>query len=259
MKISIVIILFALTSCSSLTRDEFISSEKFIDPSWQNQRTPAGSDDSSSCFKFISNIFKSNFNTNDYTWENGTLSEAQVGNLLKFTKKAGRKLEKGDSVLIWKHEMLRKGQSVSNQSFPQYVHINTDFERQLIEESLIDSNPREVLQIRLHYQDGSIVPMKKFYGNAHSVDFDKAVNELKDATGGNLRGIFQIEISHTHPAYAVTVTDSQGRQFSRPNQLSDGDLDAATDFMRELPSGMQVSLKAILPNGFFYQTTATVR
>lgn len=244
-----------LTSCSFLSeknRDD-ISQYYFLSPSSLSERFPAALKDSAkSCMDSVLDLSRANRN---YVWENGVLSEAQIQNLKKYEKGSSELLEKGDRILVWSPEMIDFNKPIHH-VVPQHLFLNKSFEKELLKESLIDSQPREVLQFRIHLQNGEIVLMKKFYGNHKTVDAREAVGQLIEGIKGSFEGVKEVELSHTHPMYALTVSDKNGRKkYDLPVHISSEDYAVVHYLMGALPSGVVFSIKAIVPNGFFYKSS----
>ncbi len=208
-----------------------------------------------SCSNLINKLFGNYFEQDDFHWVGKKLSQAQLTQLAKFSRNAGRKIQQGDQIIIWEPSMVKIGEVIEGQSIPQVIKENGVFERKLLADSRIDTRPREVLQIRLHYADGSTKELKRFYGNAESVSFSSAEDNLREVTAENLTGIDEIEISHTHPTYALTFVGEDGRRFSRANEISQGDYSAVAQLLPRLPGGKRLTIKAITPNGFFYESS----
>ena len=100
------------------------------------------------CSNAVLSLLGNKFYVNDFNWAGDKLSDVQITNLVKFTKNAGRKIQKGDSITIWTTNMVKMNEAVGDSRYPQFISVNTAFEDDLIKDSLIDSKPREVLQIR---------------------------------------------------------------------------------------------------------------
>ena len=207
-----------------------------------------------SCSSFLRMIKGDRFTQEDFIWGGSKLSDAQIRQLVKFTKRAGRKIQKGDEITIWQPQEMRIGEAIEGERIPQYIRRNGSFENDLLSSSMIDTSPREVLQIKLHYSDGRVRILNKIYGNSRGVDFSKAEWDLRMATRGNLAGIRRIEIAHTHPTYALTIVSKDGNRYSRPNEISKGDYAMISSFMSRLPRSKEVCIKAITPNGFYYES-----
>jgi len=191
----------------------------------------------------------------NYVWENGVLSEAQIQNLKKYELGSPELLEKGDRILVWSPEMIDFNKPIRH-VVPQHLFLNQKFEEDLLKESLIDSQPREVLQFRIHLQNGEIILMKRFYGDHKTVDARVAVNQLIEGIKGSFAGVKEVELSHTHPMYALTLSDKNGRKkYDLPVHISSEDYAVVHYLMGSLPSGVVLSIKAIVPNGFYYKSS----
>ena len=186
-----------------------------------------------------------------FEWLGQVLSTAQIKNLAKFAKKAGKPLQKNSKIRVIQIEEMKE--VVESNVGPQTVHRNGAFEQQIIEKSLIDSKPQEVLKIRLHLYDARIVETPIMVtGNARYVDFSKAEFELYSFLKGQMGSVEKIEFAHSHPSYVVSVQSEQGSSF-RANEISTGDVRALVDFSSRVPHGKSIIIKAIVPNGFYYQ------
>lgn len=255
MKLFLYLSLLFLTSCSLFPekKEKEISQYYFSPPAFSLERFPAALKDSSkSCMDSVLELSRAN---KSYVWENGVLSEAQIQNLKKYEKGSPEVLEKGDHILIWSPEMMDLNKPIHH-VVPQHLFLNKSFEKELLEESLIDSQPREVLQFRVHLQNGEIVLMKKFYGDHKTVDAREAVGQLMEGVKGSFEGIKEVELSHSHPMYALTVSDKNGRKkYDLPVHISSEDYAVVHYLMGTLPSGVVFSIKAIVPNGFYYKSS----
>jgi hypothetical protein len=96
------------------------------------------------------------------------------------------------------------------------------------------------------------VPIK-VKGDVYSVSFDKGSFELYNYLRGDVSYLQSIEITHSHPTYAVRVESVDGTSKFRANEISNGDYSSALSFARRIPFGKTVIIKAVLPNGFNYQ------
>jgi hypothetical protein len=180
------------------------------------------------------------------------LSRRQLKALARFSSKAGSPLQKGDHIHIVRFEEMKT--EVFSSGIKQRVFANDAFETELIEKSLIDSNPREVLTFRLHHRDGSVTPVPILIkGDINSVDFTDGFSALFQFLRGKLSGIEAIEVLHTHPTYSVLVTSSSGATKFRGNEIRETDLQDTQDFSLKLPKETGVILTAVLPNGFNYK------
>lgn len=124
------------------------------------------------------------------------LSKVQFQALARFISRAGRSLQKGDSIRIVSQSELLK--EVRTSVGHQVIQRNGSFENRLIKESSIDEKPKEVLTFRLHYEDGKIEETPILIrGDLNSVNFSQGELELFNYLGGNFSGIRTVEIAHT--------------------------------------------------------------
>ncbi len=199
-------------------------------------------------------IFPKPLEMSEVIWPAETLSQVQFKNLIKFCKKMDRPLQKNSIINLLKYEELPP--VVESDVGFQRVVRNTAFENQLIKESNINEKPREVLTFRLHLENGQIIetPIKKT-GNVNDVDFSSARYELFELLRGSATGIAAIEVAHTHPTYVTRVVDPvTGKGNIRTNVVSVGDVQTiGSELAMTLPRGKRVIIKAIVPNGFYYQ------
>lgn len=186
-----------------------------------------------------------------FAWPQGELSDAQWQNLVRFSKRNRRPLEEGATI-----EVLSPPNEpvVGSPSGIQTVGKNGVYENRLLALSRIDERPREVLTIRV-IADATRASATEtpilVKGNADSVDFDVARTELVRFLGGVI-DVDVVEINHTHPSYEVRITDGNSA-YRRSNELREGDVAQAKALARSMPAGSIVRLRAIVPNGHFYQ------
>ena len=187
----------------------------------------------------------------DMIWENGEpLSDAQFDNLVRFNRRAKRTpITPGARIHIWSKNEL--GEVVGEQPYMMKVGSNGSFEEELLSQSRVDTKPREMLGILIHDVNGTVYDTNiRIEGGSRSVDFSKAQYALHSLLRGSAGDISTIEIVHTHPWYALTVTQPDGERRARPNELSREDFYQAIEFSMRFPPGKTVLMRAAVPNGF---------
>lgn len=202
-------------------------------------------------FSKVLSFFKHSDLKAEVTFVGKTLSDVQFRNLKRTANKSGSPITAGDKITVLSREMLEGDfESIIG---GMEVHKNGAFEDALLRESTIDSDPREALSVRIHTHDDVIETGILIVGDVTSVSAQATQSALGMFLRQNqIEGITQIEIAHTHPAYAVTVESQSGFSKSALHEISDGDVIEASKIRRMLPSHIGVIIKAIVPNGFNY-------
>jgi hypothetical protein len=203
------------------------------------------------CLSWTINTLLGGAQIHQIKWGSEKLSEAQYRNLMRFSSRAGKRLKPGMKV-----ELLTEREIQQRTSAGQEVGKNSDADLVLLERSQVDTKPREVLRFRLHMSDGRVLaPGIEVLGDGRSVDFDEASARLFQALNGDVNGIDEVEIVHTHPYHAVRITPTESAPYFRPVDLSDEDLSEAARFAERIPSGKKVTIKAVTPSGLNFSRT----
>lgn len=208
-----------------------------------------------SCAKLISNFFLTGQKAQQYQWVNRSLSDVQITKIEESLKAEGIELKSGSIIHVLKINDL--GKEPINGIFPQVIKENTTYENKLLALSTVDQDPKVTFQFRAFMSNKEIFDYNTYQGTKlptsvtnGAAEFLNASSKLPSAYGVELK---KVEISIVHPYYQVGV-NVEGKPTAHLDLINAIEYEEAIAVLKALPRGIEVVLKAITPNGFYYET-----
>lgn len=209
-----------------------------------------------SCAALISKFFLQGQKAAKYKWINRSLSDVQIDKISESLKLSGVELKEGSTIHVLTLNDLAKDAPIKG-IFPQMVKANTAYENKLLALSSINEDPKATFQFRAimsnkeifdyNIYQGTKLPTSVMNGMA---EFLNASSKLPFAYGVELK---KVELSIVHPYFQVGVNVDK-QPTARLDLINAIEYEEAIELLKALPPGVEVILKAITPNGFYYET-----
>lgn len=208
-----------------------------------------------SCADLISKFFLSGEKSKNYKWINRTIPDVQIVKLTESLKESGIELKAGSTIHVLTKDDL--GGEPINGIFKQVVRENAAYENRLLTLSSINQDPKVTFQLRAFMSNKEIFDYNVYQAGklpasiaGGAQEFLNSVPKLPSAYGVELK---KVEISIVHPYYQVGVNvDGVGQ--ARLDLINAVEYEEAIELLKALPKGVAVVVKAITPNGFYYET-----
>lgn len=208
-----------------------------------------------SCATLISKFFLSGQKAQQYKWVNRSLSDVQIEKIQESLKGQGIELKAGSTIHVLTINDLGKGPI--NGIFPQVLKENTAYENKLLALSSVNQEPKATFQFRAVMSNKEIFDYNIYQGTKlptsvlnGAAEFLNASSKLPFAYGVELK---KVEISIVHPYFQVGV-NVDGKPTAHLDLINAVEYEEAIEVLKSLPRGVEVILKAITPNGFYYET-----
>lgn len=211
-----------------------------------------------SCADLITKFFIPEAKTSKYNWVTRPISDVQIDKLAEKLKALGSELKEGSTLHVLSIDDLGENNTLPG-IFKQTVRANTTYENKLVMLSSVNTDPKATFQIRAILSNKEIFDYNLYQGtklpvsisNA-SVEFVNSLSKLPTAYGVELK---KVEISIVHPYYQVGINGHlKGQGQLNLDLINAIEYEEAIELLKVLPKGVEVILKAITPNGFYFET-----
>lgn len=216
----------------------------------------AASASNDNCNDLISKFFISGQKTGDYKWATRPISDVQITKLEEFASLSNIPLKKGDTLHVLTYEDFGANNSVDN-IFKQNIRENGLYENKLVKLSAVDQDPKVTFQVRAVLSNKVIFEYNIYQAEKLPVSLDKATTEflvaMKDLPTAYGVEVKAVEINIVHPYYTVGVQSGKSVHV-KSDAINEYEFEDAIELLKVLPKGVEVIVKAIVPNGFYYET-----